>query len=522
MNTFVLGLIVVAYLLLLAFLGYLGYRKTTSSSDYLVGGREMNPIIMALSYGATFISASAIVGFGGVSAAFGMGIQWLCFLNMFVGVVIAFIFFGLRTRKLGAKLNVSTFPQLLGRHYKSRAIQVFVAAVIFLGMPLYAAVVMKGGAVFVEQIFQIDFNLALLIFTLVVAGYVIAGGMKAVMYTDAMQAVIMFVCMLFLLFGVYKILGMGFTEANRELTNIANLVPEKYQALGHQGWTRMPVSGSPQWFSLVTSLILGVGIGCLAQPQLVVRFMTVNSGKQLKRGVLVGCVFILVTVGAIYHVGPLSTLFFQQKEGAVASEIVGDIDKIIPYFIDKAMPHWFSAVFMLCILSASMSTLSSQFHTMGSAVGSDIYGTYKPRARNKLTNVIRIGILFTILVSYIICYMLPNDIIARGTALFMGVCASAFLPAYFCALYWKRANRKAAIASVLMGTLGSLLAMIFLHEKEAAAIGICKALFGRDVLIEAYPFPLIDPIVFALPLSILTIVVVTLMTSEKAKTKISA
>ena len=63
-----------------------------------------------------------------------------CFLNMFVGVVIAFIFFGLRTRRMGAKLNVSTFPQLLGRHFRSRNIQVFIAAVIFIGMPLYAAV----------------------------------------------------------------------------------------------------------------------------------------------------------------------------------------------------------------------------------------------------------------------------------------------------------------------------------------------------------------------------------------------
>lgn len=64
MNTFILGLIVVAYLLLLAYLGFLGYKKTTSASDYLVGARQMNPIVMALSYGATFISASAIVGFG--------------------------------------------------------------------------------------------------------------------------------------------------------------------------------------------------------------------------------------------------------------------------------------------------------------------------------------------------------------------------------------------------------------------------------------------------------------------------
>lgn len=519
MSTFVLGLIVVAYLLLIAFLGFLGYRKTTSSNDYLVGGRGMNPIVMALSYGAAFISASAIVGFGGFSAAFGMGIQWLCFLNMCIGVVVAFILFGLRTRRLGVKLNVGTFPQLLGRYYRSRFIQVFVAAVIFIGMPLYAAVVMKGGAVFIEQIFQIDFNIALLVFTLVVAAYVIAGGIKGVMYTDAMQAVIMFSCMLFLLCWFYKTIGMGFVEANEALTDMAPLVPERFKALGHQGWTRMPVTGSPQWFTLVTSLIMGVGLGCLAQPQLVVRFMTVKSSKQLNRGVLVGSIFILVTVGAIYHVGSLSNIFFLQTEGAVATEVVKDIDKIIPYFITRAMPEWFAAVFMLCILSASMSTLSSQFHTMGASVGSDIYGTYRPRSRDRLTNVIRLGILFAILVSYVICYMLPNDIIARGTAMFMGVCASSFLPAYFCALYWKRATRQGAIASLWTGALTSIFALVFLHEKEAVALGVCKALFGKDVLIETYPFPLIDPIVFALPLSILAIIIVSLMTTKGAKVK---
>ncbi len=486
MNTFTLGLIVIAYLLSLAYLGFLGYKKTTTASDYLVGGRQMNPIVMALSYGATFISASAIVGFGGVAAAFGMGIQWLCFLNMFVGVIIAFIFFGLRTRRMGAKLNVSTFPQLLGRHYHSRGIQVFVAAVIFLGMPLYAAVVMKGGAVFIEQIFQIDFNVSLLIFTLIIAAYVIAGGMKGVMYTDALQAVIMFACMLFLIFYLYKTLGMGFTEANNAL-----------------------------WYTLVTSLILGVGIGCLAQPQLVVRFMTVKSSKQLNRGVFIGCLFLIITVGAIYHAGALSNLFFLKTEGAVATEVVKDIDKIIPYFINKAMPDWFSALFMLCILSASMSTLSSQFHTMGAAAGSDIYGTYKPRSRGRLTSVIRLGVLVSILVSYVICYMLPNDIIARGTSIFMGICAAAFLPAYFCALYWQNATRKGVVASLWVGTLASLFALVFLHQKEAAAMGICKALFGRDVLIEAYPFPMIDPILFALPLSVMAIVVVSWVTGRK-------
>ena len=183
----------------------------------------------------------------------------------------------------------------------------------------------------------------------------------------------MFACMLFLLFWFYRVMDMGFIEANRKLTEIAPLVPERFKEVGHQGWTAMPVTGSPQWYTLVTSLILGVGIGCLAQPQLVVRFMMVESTKQLNRGVLIGCVFLIVTVGAIYHVGALSNLFFLKTEGVVASEAIKDMDKIIPLFIDRAMPEWFSAVFMLCILSASMSTLSAQFHTMGASFGADIF-----------------------------------------------------------------------------------------------------------------------------------------------------
>ena len=117
MSTLTLGIIVIIYMFLVAYLGYLGYKATKDASDYLLGGRKVNPVIMALSYGATFISASAIVGFGGIAATFGMGIQWLCLLNMFMGVIIAFIVFGRKTRKMGAEHNAKTFPQLLGLHY---------------------------------------------------------------------------------------------------------------------------------------------------------------------------------------------------------------------------------------------------------------------------------------------------------------------------------------------------------------------------------------------------------------------
>lgn len=110
MENFSMYMIVMVYFLAIAFLGFLGYKKTKNSKDFLIGGGEMNPIVMSLSYGATFISASAIVGFGGVAATFGMGIQWLMFLNMFVGVVIAFIIFG---RRHGASVPNCTPHRLL-------------------------------------------------------------------------------------------------------------------------------------------------------------------------------------------------------------------------------------------------------------------------------------------------------------------------------------------------------------------------------------------------------------------------
>lgn len=514
MNTFILGLIVIVYLLILTYLGFKGYKETKSSKDYLLAGRNSHPFVMAISYGATFVSSSAIIGFGGVSANFGMGLIWLTFLNMFIGVVIAFIFFGRKTRRIGKRLDAHTFPEFLGKRYKSRAIQIFAGTVIFIAMPLYAAVVLKGGAVFIEKIFEIDYNIALFVFALTIAAYVIAGGLKGVMYTDALQGTIMFVSMFFLLIWTYKVIGMGFSEANHNLTEMANLVPEKLQAIGHRGWTAMPQLGSSWWYTLVTSLILGVGIGVLAQPQLVVRFMTVKSDKELNRAVLIGCLFIAITTGIIYTVGTVSNIFFMQTEGKIAIEVVKDIDKIIPEFVKSAMPGWFSAIFMLTILSASMSTLSSQFHAMGSSIGRDVVGTISLKNRDN-TYITRIGVAFSIVVSYVICYTLSIGIIARGTAIFFGICAATFLPAYFCSLYWKKVTKQAALTSMITGFVVSLIALLFFHAKEASALGICSAIFGKPMLITKMPWPVLDPMVISLPISILVIVAVTFLTSKK-------
>ncbi len=521
MNTFTLGLVVVIYLLVIAYLGYLGYKQTKTAKDYLLAGRDIHPFVMAMSYGATFISTSAIIGFGGIAAVYGLGLIWLVVLNILIGVLIAFIFFGRITRKMGHNLDAHTFPEFLGNRFQSKKIQIISGAIIFISMPLYAAVVLIGGARFLESIFQIDFSIALTFFSLIIAAYVIAGGLKGVMYTDALQGTIMFVCLFFLLIVTYTKLG-GIGAAHEALTNMANLVPENLLAKGHAGWTAFPKFNSGWWWTLTTNIILGVGIGVLAQPQLIVRFMTVKSNRELNRAVIIGGVFIFVATGFIYTVGGLSNVLFYNETGQIAIQVAkGNVDLIIPEYINSAMPEWFVYLFMLALLSAGMSTLSSQFHTMGTALGRDFIENVFPNKKFNSMMISKLGIFVAIIISIIIGYKLPGSIIARGTAIFFGICAASFLPIYFAALYWKRVTKIAALWSMLSGLLASVFALGFLHLQESEPLGICQSVFGKPTLATSFPWMIIDPIMVALPVSVIVLIVITLSTQRESETHLA-
>jgi len=183
MNLLALSMIVLLFLVVTAVLGFIGFKKTKNSTDYLIAGRKIHPVVMALSYGATFISTSAIIGFGGAAAVYGMGVIWLTFMNIFVGIFLAFVFFGRRTRKMGHNLDAHTFPELLAKRYDSRFLQLGGGILIFVAMPLYAGSVIIGGVQFVSQTLKINYEVALLFFVAVVALYVVMGGLKGVMTT---------------------------------------------------------------------------------------------------------------------------------------------------------------------------------------------------------------------------------------------------------------------------------------------------------------------------------------------------
>jgi len=510
-----------AYFIVVFWLGYKGWRETRAASDYMLAGRRMNPFVMAMSYGATFISTSAIIGFGGAAGLFGFPLLWLTFLNIFVGIFLAMAFLGKRTRRMGVALDAHTFPELLGQRYKSRFVQGFSGVVIFLFIPVYAAAVLIGISRLLEVKLGVSFSTSLIFFTAILALYVVTGGLKAVMYTDAFQGSLMFVMMLFLIFFTYYKLG-GITEAHQALSNLAPHMPAKLQAGGMLGWTQGAKPFSPLWLVIYTTIVYGVGIGVLAQPQLAVRFMTVASDRELNRGVLFGGIFILAMTGVAFIVGALSNVIFFQEMGKVSIVAAGgNMDKIIPLFVSRIMPPWFGVLFLLAMFAAAMSTLSSQYHVGGTSLGRDFYERGIGVVGGNELTITRIGVGITIVVTLIWGLALPPSIIALATAFFFGLCAAAFLPAYLLGLYWRGMTRAGAVVSMVGGFAVSFFFLLFVHKKEAAALGICKAVFGVDSLALLaqkgsawWLLQYTDPNIIALPVSFILAVVVSLFTAK--------
>ncbi|EEG78945.1 sodium:solute symporter family protein [Dethiobacter alkaliphilus] len=518
MNITTLTIVILIYLAIMTGLMALGYKKTKTDADYMVAGRSMHPWVMALSYGAAFISTSAIIGFGGAAGLFGFSLLWLTVLTIFVGIFIAFAVFGVRIRRMSCNLNCDTFPSMLGTRFQSKGLTAYAGLLIFLLMPAYTSAILIGGARFLQDALAMPFNISLLILAVLVGIYVVSGGLRGVMYTDAFFAVVMLIGMAALLLSTYNAVG-GIIPGHTGLSALASMVPEALTEQGHRGWTAMPAVGSSIWWTVISTMVLGVGIGVLAQPQLTMRFMTVKQPKSIYQAILVGGIFIFFMTGTAFIVGPLSNLYFVQNQGQIALQVAeGNMDRIIPIFVSQIMPNWFLYFFMLSLLSAAVSTLVSLLHVQGAAFARDLVDTLgagKLVPQFGTRHWAKAGVLVSLLAAVVLAYVLPAGVIARATAFWFGICAAAFLPTLTAALYWPAATKAGALASTISGSLISGLGYVLLKEQEAVAIGLVSRLFDRATLLP-FPWTHIDPLIYALPISAVVLVVVSLVTQKPA------
>lgn len=231
-------------------------------------------------------------------------------------------------------LHALTFHELIGHRFNSRFVQGFAGVVTAVFIVAYATAVFKATASLIQVTFGISYQSSTIIFTVIVATYVLLGGLFAVMWTDTVQGVIMVVGLGILLVSTWAFLG-GAIPANEAL---AALGTTKSAPIG---LTSVSPFLSPS-FMAVSSLIFGVGIGVLAQPQLAVRFMTAKDAKTIRRGVPTGVIFIFLTTYIAFTVGALSNVILKDRGVTIPT----DPDLVMPTLINTVFPSWFVYLFL--------------------------------------------------------------------------------------------------------------------------------------------------------------------------------
>ena len=386
-----------------------------------------------------------------------------------------------------------------------------------------------GGAIQMGYSYFV-LNAILIILAVIVGLYVVYGGIIAVMYNDALQAGIMFAGMVVILVITFTTLG-GVTPAFESLADLST--SEASGVLpGFNGWTEVASFGSNEWMLVVTTFLMGVGLGVLTQPQLIVRFMSAKDDRMLNRSLIVGSIFMMVIVGAAYTSGALSNVFFMNEHSQAAAAYVSGLglgtDFIVPQYILEVFDSVFGGDFFICLfllslVCASISTISALMHTIGAAGGYDLYTIMENRKakREKDSQSVRINRIVTAIMMVLVviyCYLMPKEIIAKATSLFMGMTAAALLPAFCHGLYAKGVpDKMAALASITVGTVVYLFWALFINSSMSVFMPICRWITGNAVLFPNTWLAFCDPMVIALPLSIAVFVIVRLINRSAGK-----
>jgi SSS family solute:Na+ symporter len=275
---------------------------------------------------------------------------------------------------------------------------------------------------------------------------------------------------------------------------------------------------------LLLTLVFGVGIGVLAQPQLIIRYLSAKNEKALRRAIPYGGIFILLMTFTAFSIGPLcnellvnapkysstltESLMYPTK--IVGGSTVPNPDAVVPLVINEFFPNWFIVLFLFAVLAAAMSTASALFHTAGASIGRDVCekGFMKKCSEKKSLKITRISTLVIVFATLIIS-LNPPDVVAILTSFFFGLMACTFLAPYTLMLYWKKTSRAGAWAGMLGGFLFTMIWYFLVYFKTA------PNLIGFSMT-DNHIINMLDPIFIGLPLSfILCIVVSKMITQDK-------
>ncbi|MFO8235112.1 MAG: sodium:solute symporter family protein [Bacteroidales bacterium] len=425
----------ILYMTAMLGVGYFFLRKNRDAEDYYVGGRSMGSLHVGLSVVATDVGGGFSIGLGGLGFLMGIAGSWMLFTGL-IGAWLSAVFLIPRVKKLSDKIELYTFPQIFNHFYAPR-VALLAGVISAIGYMGFSSSQILAGAKLASATFtNLDLKTALIIMGVIAVVYTVMGGLKAVIYTDTIQWIILMSGLIFI--GIplgYKAIG--------GLSSIKETLPPEFLSFRNVSWQELvnwAITIIPIWFVGMT---------------LYQRIYSTRSKKEAQKAWFIAGLFewpLMAMMGVI--LGLFSRVALEN--GMFASmgyDTMQSIDSEmgLPLLLRNVLPVGLMGLMMSAYFSAIMSTADSCLMASSGNILTDIIDKiFNLKKSNKFILRLSQGITFVVGGTALLLALKMQNVLDLMLYSYAFMVSGLFIP-ILGALFWKKSSSIAAFWAMLFG-----------------------------------------------------------------------
>lgn len=483
-------IVVIVYFLAIAGIAAWSMRKKKDTAqEYFLAGRNVGWFVVGASILASNVGSEHVVGLSGTAAESGL-VMGHYELHSWIVLLLGWVFIPFYIRS-----GVFTMPEFLERRYNSSA-RWFLSVVSLLSYVLTkVSVTVYAGAVVIATFMGFDFWTSAFVLVILTGVYTVLGGMRAVVYTEALQAVL-------LIIGSLILTLIGLSELGGWDAMIASAPKEKLNMFPPLSHPDFPWAGI-----LFASPIVGVWYWCTDQ-YIVQRCLTAKNETEARRGTIFAAYLKLFPFFIFLIPGLIATALAAQGKIELTSA-----DSAFPTLVKTLLPTGLKGLIAGGLLAALMSSLASVFNSCSTLFTMDIYKKIKPETSEK--NLVLVGRVATGVVVALGILWIPvmsgiSGVLYQYLQSVQSYLAPPIASVFILGLFYKRINAKGAMTVLVSGAIIGAL-RIFLELNKSSLTGFL------------YEFANLNFLYFCIALFVFSVVVmvgVSLLTEKPSEEQI--
>lgn len=428
-----------AYLLIIVAVGLWAMKGQRDVKEYLLAGRGMNYIIVAISVVAAIFSG--ITYLGAPSEVYAHDLSFSLYgLAFFISTPITTIIF----LPFFYRANFYTAYQYLESRF-SVGVRTLASASFITRVVLWLALATYAPALALQQVTGIPLKITILLTGILTTVYTTLGGMKAVIRTDVLQFIV-------LMGGQVAILIVAIFRTPGGVSQIYHL--GKLGGKFHLDWSLDPTVRVTFWGVIIGAAFLN--LVQLATDQVAVqRYMTTPNLRQAQRSLWLKLALTLPVIAVFYGTGLVLYAFYQMHPDPLANGLIKKADQILPYFVINELPSGMPGLLIAAIYGASMGVTSSGINALTTTTLIDFYQRlWNPRIDQ--ANQLRLARVLTVVYGAIVlgfAFLIERlGTLMEASNVAIGIAGGPLLGLFLLGMLSRRANAKGALLGWLAGT----------------------------------------------------------------------